>query len=70
VEDVSPPEPLQFCFAPHAGGNLVVQMALDQLSGMPSKKIAQSFTKIVVEEGEATVSPRETKGFAGPIVAQ
>jgi hypothetical protein len=70
VEDVSPPEPLQFCFAPHAGGNPVVQMALDQLSGMPSKKIAQSFTKIVAEEGEATVSPRETKGFAGPIVAQ
>jgi hypothetical protein len=45
-------------------------MALDQLSGMPSKKVAQSVAKIAVEEGEATVSLRDTMGFAGPTIAQ
>jgi hypothetical protein len=48
----------------------MVRMALDQLSRTPSKKVAQSFAKVAVEEGEATESLRETKGFAGPIIAQ
>jgi hypothetical protein len=69
AEDASLPGPLQLCFAPHDGGNPAVQMALDQLSGTPSKKVARSFAKIAAEEGEATISLRDTMGFAGPTIA-